>query len=75
MISVEARTNDTTHYDTVARLFHWTLSKLAETAHLTLQFGVCLCIALHVGAALHHHITRHNDVLARLLPRLRRSIW
>jgi cytochrome b561 len=50
------------------------LSKLAETAHLTLQFGVSLCIALHIGAALHHHFLRRNDVLARMLPRLGRSI-
>jgi cytochrome b561 len=50
------------------------LSKLAETAHLTLQFGVSLCIALHIGAALHHHFLRRNDVLARMLPRLHRSI-
>jgi cytochrome b561 len=50
------------------------LSKLAEITHLTLQFGVSLCIALHIGAALHHHFLRHNDVLARMLPRLRRSI-
>ncbi|MDB5408660.1 MAG: cytochrome b [Rhodospirillales bacterium] len=51
------------------------LSKLAETAHLTLQFGVSLCIALHIGAALHHRFLRHNDVMARMLPRLRQSIW
>jgi cytochrome b561 len=50
------------------------LSKLAETAHLTLQFGVSLCIALHIGAALHHHFLRRNDVLARMLPQLGRSI-
>jgi cytochrome b561 len=50
------------------------LSKLAEAAHLTLQFGVSLCIALHIGAALHHHFLRRNDVLTRMLPRLGRLI-
>jgi len=53
---------------------HELLSKLAETTHLTLQFGVCFCITLHIGAALHHHFLRHNEVLARMLPGLRRSI-
>jgi cytochrome b561 len=45
---------------------HQALSDLAEDAHLTLQWGIYLFVAMHVGAALHHRFVRRNDVLARM---------
>lgn len=47
-----------------------TLSKLAENAHLALQWVVYALVAMHVTAALHHHFVRCNSVLQRMLPRL-----
>jgi cytochrome b561 len=44
------------------------LSDLAENAHLALQWAVYGLVAMHAGAALHHHFVRKNDVLARMLP-------
>ncbi len=44
------------------------LSKLGETAHLTLQYAVYGAVGLHVAAALHHHFFKRNDVLSRMLP-------
>ena len=46
------------------------LAERAEDIHMALQYAVYLLVALHAGAALHHHFFRHNDVLARMLPRL-----
>ena len=46
------------------------LSKLAENAHLALQWAVYALVMLHVAAALHHHFIRHNSVLRRMLPGL-----
>lgn len=40
--------------------------------HTTLQWAVYALALLHIAAALHHHIVRRNDVLARMLPNLRR---
>jgi cytochrome b561 len=48
------------------------LSDLAETAHLSLQYAVYALVCIHAAAALHHHFWRHNDVLARMLPGLRK---
>jgi cytochrome b561 len=44
------------------------LSHLAESAHLTLQWAIYGLVAMHIAAALHHHLIRGNDVLARMLP-------
>lgn len=50
------------------------LGDLAENAHLTLQWAVYALVAMHAGAALHHHFVRGNDVLARMLPSLARPL-
>ena len=49
------------------------LGDRAEDAHLALQWAVYGLVAMHAGAALHHHFVRRNDVLARMLPRLARK--
>ncbi len=49
------------------------LGDLAENAHLALQWAVYGLVAMHAGAALHHHFVRRNDVLARMLPWLARK--
>lgn len=41
---------------------------LAETAHLTLAILLACLLALHIGAALHHHRVRRNDTLRRMWP-------
>ncbi len=43
------------------------LAKLAEVAHLRLQYVIYALALLHAGAALHHHYRGH-DVLRRMLP-------
>jgi cytochrome b561 len=45
------------------------LSKISENMHLALQWVVYALVAIHAGAALHHHFIRHNDVLRRMLLR------
>lgn len=40
--------------------------------HASLQWAIYALAALHVGAALHHHLMRRNDVLARMISALRR---
>jgi cytochrome b561 len=47
------------------------LAHVTETTHLTLQYAIYALVLMHAGAALHHHYWRRNDVLARMLPRLR----
>jgi cytochrome b561 len=44
------------------------LSKLMETAHLSLQFAVYALVVGHVGAALHHHLVKRDGVLGRMWP-------
>jgi cytochrome b561 len=44
------------------------LSKLMETAHLSLQFAVYALVGLHVAAALHHHLVKRDGVLWRMWP-------
>jgi len=48
------------------------LSDLALAVHVALQYVVYALVLMHAGAALHHHYARRNDVLARMLPILRR---
>lgn len=40
--------------------------------HASLQWAIYALAAMHIGAALHHHLMRRNDVLQRMLPALRR---
>ena len=49
---------------------HEPLSKFAESAHIALQWVIYALVAMHAGAALHHHFIRRNGVLRRMLPRL-----
>jgi cytochrome b561 len=44
------------------------LEDLAKLAHLWLIVALCLLVAVHIGAALRHHLTKRNDVLIRMLP-------
>jgi cytochrome b561 len=61
---------------TVFGLFEWPpfMGKdqdLAETLlalHRWLGFALAALLALHVGAALHHHLVRKDDTLRRMLP-------
>jgi len=46
------------------------LSKFAESAHIALQWVIYALVAMHAGAALHHHFIRRNGVLRRMLPQL-----
>lgn len=45
---------------------------IALSIHASLQWAIYALAALHAGAALHHHLRRHDDVLQRMLPALRR---
>ena len=49
---------------------HEPLSKFAESAHIALQWVIYALVAMHAGAALHHHFIRRNGVLRRMLPQL-----
>lgn len=46
--------------------------ELFLAVHASLQWVIYALAALHVGAALHHHFRRRNDVLQRMLPAVRR---
>jgi cytochrome b561 len=52
---------------------HKELSHFAESAHLALRWIIYTLVAMHVAAALHHHLARRNDVLSRMLPSARRG--
>lgn len=41
---------------------------LFETIHGTMAWVLMGLLALHIGAALHHHFRRRNDTLRRMLP-------
>jgi cytochrome b561 len=45
-----------------------------QAIHVSLQWAIYALAALHIGAALHHHFRRGNDVLQRMLPQLRRRV-
>jgi cytochrome b561 len=44
------------------------LEELAKLAHFCLLVALCLVVAVHIGAALRHHLIKRNDVLLRMLP-------
>jgi cytochrome b561 len=44
------------------------LEDLAKLAHFSLLVALCLVLAVHIGAALRHHLIKRNDVLLRMLP-------
>ena len=48
-------------------------SKLFGRTHSVLALVACATITLHVAAALKHHIIDRDDVLARMIPLLRRK--
>jgi len=43
------------------------LEELAKAVHFSLVIGLITLLALHIGAALRHHIVRRNNVLVRML--------
>lgn len=43
-----------------------------RAGHVLLAFGAVALLVLHVAAALKHHYILHDDVLARMLPFMRR---
>jgi len=47
---------------------------LALWVHASLQWAIYALALMHIGAALHHHFLRRNDVLGRMLPSLRRPL-
>ena len=41
---------------------------LAKLTHFSLLAALCLVLAVHIGAALRHHLVKRDDVLRRMLP-------
>jgi cytochrome b561 len=50
------------------------LSALFKRSHKYMGYGGAALIALHVGAALKHHFVKKDDVLARMVPKLKRRL-
>ena len=48
------------------------LGKLLEEVHEMLNFALLGLVIAHVAGALKHHFIEHDDILARMLPFLRR---
>ncbi len=46
------------------------LANLSETAHTTGQYAVYALVALHIAAALYHHLIKRDGLLWRMWPRL-----
>jgi cytochrome b561 len=44
------------------------VEELAKLVHFSLLVALCLVLAVHIGAALRHHLIKRNDVLLRMLP-------
>jgi len=49
------------------------LEELAKLVHFSLLIALCLVLAVHIGAALRHHLIKRNHVLIRMLPATRRQ--
>lgn len=47
------------------------LFQLLDAVHRWLGYALLLLLALHAGAALHHHFVRGDDTLRRMLPQRR----
>ena len=47
------------------------MGELFGAIHASLQWVIYALALMHIGAALHHHFLRRNDVLTRMLPGLR----
>ena len=47
------------------------IAALSARVHLILFIGLAALLLLHVGAAMRHHLTRRDDVLIRMLPRVK----
>jgi cytochrome b561 len=45
------------------------LEEIAKLVHFSLLLALCLVLAVHIGAALRHHLVKRDDVLRRMLPR------
>lgn len=48
------------------------LEAMFKRAHVAGAISLALLLAIHVAAALHHHLVRRDDVLVRMLPWQRR---
>ncbi len=48
------------------------LAAVLKAVHITLNLGLVALVAVHVGAALKHHLVDRDGVLPRMLPFLRR---
>lgn len=46
------------------------IAALSARVHLILFIGLAALLLLHIVAAMRHHLTRRNNVLTRMLPRL-----
>jgi len=46
------------------------LQEAAETVHYILFWTLMIVVALHAGAAFHHHFVRKDDLLRRMLPHI-----
>jgi cytochrome b561 len=49
------------------------LGELLATVHKTLNFSMAGLVLIHAGAALKHHLADHDEVLARMLPFLKKT--
>ncbi|MDD5058608.1 MAG: cytochrome b [Sideroxydans sp.] len=49
------------------------LGDLLHEVHETLNLALLCLLLAHVGAALKHHFIQHDDILARMLPFLRKT--
>lgn len=48
------------------------LGELLATVHKILNLGMAALVLVHAGAALKHHFVDRDEVLARMLPRLKK---
>lgn len=49
------------------------LGELLKLVHMSMNYTLAALVAAHIGAALKHHFVDRDDILARMLPRLRRT--
>lgn len=46
------------------------LGALLRTVHIVLNWSLILTLVGHIGAALHHHLIKKDEVMRRMLPQL-----